>query len=70
MTPFNLQNTFFVRGKERLAFSRLTLTLSARGWSAAVQWNTTAASGRGTTPEEAIAAAIRYVETHWRGTIK
>jgi len=42
------------------AFKRLTLTLSAKGWTSSVQWEgTTAARGTGKTIEEAIDNSIK-----------
>jgi hypothetical protein len=46
-------------------FSRLTLTLSAKGWSASAQWEGSVGSrGEGKTIEEAIQKAAEHV-TNW-----
>lgn len=69
MTATSLQKTSLILRGSRRSFSRLTLTLSARGWNAAVEWTTTAAKGRGVTQEEAIDAAVHYAETQWGGKV-
>lgn len=51
-------------------FDRLTLTLSAKGWTASVQWKgTNGARGHGSTQLEAVNNAIQYAETEWGLTV-
>lgn len=70
MTPEVLKTTRFFRWEPTAydkrkypkgqAFSRLTLTLSAKGWTSSVQWEgTTGARGTGDTIEEAIADSVK-----------
>lgn len=69
MTPEVLKNTRFFRfgrsayDKQKYPngqpFSRLTLTLSAKGWTSSIQWKGTCGSrGVGSTIEEAIEASL------------
>ena len=74
MTPETLQKTRLVYDHyekiECRDFNRLTLTLSAKGWTASVQWKgTTGARGTGPTPEIAIDEAIRFVHSKWDGGV-
>jgi hypothetical protein len=81
MTPERLQRTRFhekspsTYAQQRFpkghAFFRLTLTLSAKGWSASVQWEgMLGISGRGPTQEAAIAQAVEFASTDFGGTVK
>jgi hypothetical protein len=51
-------------------FDRLTLTLSAKGWTASIQWkSTTGARGTGETQLEAVNDAIAFAKKEWNVTI-
>ena len=76
MTPQQVQNTFFFRNTRSAydlekypngqPFKRLTLTLSAKGWTASVEWEgTTGIRGTGKTQEEAIEKAVKSLSEQW-----
>ncbi len=63
--PDSYTKANYPKGK---TFNRLTLTLSAKGWTSSVQWEgTVGARGIGKTIEEAIDASIKFASTEWNG---
>lgn len=48
------------------SFDRVGLTLSAKGWTASIQWKgTVGARGKGKTISEALNAAVALAERDW-----